>query len=232
MGIERWTKEDKPLRIMRVEMVPISMVKPHEAIIEEEVKDFIKSLKSKGIFFRPILLDKENYVVLDGHHRVEGLKRLGAKTVPAIFLDYTDDEIKLYTWYPFVLASRKDVKKVVGGVCKLECVDLKKGKELVDSGKADICLLFSSSKSSMVAFGDIEEVIREINNNFTLEYVDTLDILKTFDKDRGVVFYRKAPTKEEVLAIAKEGRVFPPKTTRHYLPYRYQNIRVKLTYLM
>ena len=39
---------------------------------------------------------------------------------------------------------------------------------------------------------------------------------------------RKILTKQDVLNTAKSGEVFAPKTTRHILTYRYQDIRVPL----
>ena len=47
----------------------------------------------------------------------------------------------------------------------------------------------------------------------------------------GTVLYRRAPTKDEVISKALAGEVYPPKTTRHYLPFRYQDIRIKLSHL-
>ena len=39
---------------------------------------------------------------------------------------------------------------------------------------------------------------------------------------------RKTLTKQDVINTAKSGKVFAPKTTRHILTYRYQDIKVPL----
>ncbi len=231
MRVERWTKENKPLRIMRVETVPISKLKLHEAVIKEELDNFCKSLKSKGIFFRPILVDRKTFVVLDGHHRVEGLKRLGAKMVPAIFIDYFDDEVGLYTWFPIIWHKKEDVIRLLSSIATIDYRPLEEAKALVDKKEAELCIISSGDADAAVVKGDTEEILSELSKHFTFEYVDTLDFVKHILPDKGVLLYRHVPTKEEVIALAESGGVFPPKTTRHHLPYRYQDIRVRLSTL-
>ena len=231
MGVERWTKEQKPLRIMKVEIVPLEDIYPHEAIIGDELDDFCNSLKSKGVFFRPILLDRTSHVVLDGHHRVEGLRRIGATKVPAILLDYSDDEIELHTWYPLIWEEPEAVAQTLSEIATVECLPEDEAMARVDSGQAALALFPQTGEGVPVVDGDITALLAHLSKEYSLEYVDTLDFMCRFKDAQGTVLYRRAPTKEEVIQKALAGEVYPPKTTRHYLPFRYQDIRIKLSYL-
>ncbi|MBN1786550.1 MAG: ParB N-terminal domain-containing protein [Candidatus Methanofastidiosa archaeon] len=230
MGVERWSKVRKPLQIMKVEMIPISDVSPHEEIIEEEITDFIKSLKSKGIFYRPILLDRKTLVVLDGHHRVEGLRRLGAKMVPGILLDYDGEDVELYTWYPVIWQPYDEVVSFIRSKARTEDVEVNEAMEMTDNDESVFCILPDIDGMTILVHGT-EEVMEIIKDRFTIEFVDTLDFLEKLDGKNGALLYRRAPTKKEVIERALSGRLYPPKTTRHYLPFRYQDIRIKLSNL-
>ena len=43
----------------------------------------------------PIAVDKKTYVILDGHHRLQALKRLGYTKIPVILIDYHSPNIKV-----------------------------------------------------------------------------------------------------------------------------------------
>jgi len=231
MGVERWSKQRKPLRIMRVEMVPIDEVLPHEHIIEDEIEEFCSSLKRKGIFFRPILLDKDTFVVLDGHHRVEGLRRLGAQRVPAILIDYAhDEEVELHTWYPIVWSGRDEILSVLKDEATIEHMDEENAIGTVDDAKATFCILPPIDGDVIVISGEHDRLLELVMDAFSVEYCDTTEVADQMD-GKGVLLYRRDPTKEEVISHARERELFPPKTTRHYLPYRYQDIRVPLSKL-
>ncbi|MCE4609043.1 MAG: ParB N-terminal domain-containing protein [Desulfurococcales archaeon] len=42
---------------------------------------------------KPIIVDRDTHVILDGHHRYTALNILGAKYVPAYLINYNDDSI-------------------------------------------------------------------------------------------------------------------------------------------
>ncbi len=217
---------------MKVEIVPLDSIYPHEDIIEDELDDFCNSLKSKGVFFRPILIDRASRVVLDGHHRVEGLRRIGATKVPAILLDYANDEIELHTWYPLIWAEPEVVAKTLSEATSVECLPEDEATKRVDEGQAALALFPQTERGVPVAYGDITALLGHLSTDYCLEYVDTLDFMCRFKDAQGTVLYRRAPTKEEVVQKALAGEVYPPKTTRHYLPFRYQDIRIRLSYLL
>jgi hypothetical protein len=79
-------------------IVEIDKLRQHEAIQDELLEDFINMLRDDGVFKVPILVDEKDYVVLDGHHRVEALKRMGYTKIPVYLVDYWDEAIEVTTW--------------------------------------------------------------------------------------------------------------------------------------
>jgi hypothetical protein len=79
--------------IMKIEELRI-----HEAIQDDLLDDFISILRDDGVFKFPILVDEKDHVVLDGHHRVEALRRMGYTKIPVYLVDYWDEAIEVTTW--------------------------------------------------------------------------------------------------------------------------------------
>ncbi len=69
------------------------MLRPHEEIVEDNLRRVLQSIRKDQYIKRPIIADKDTHVILDGHHRYTALNILGAKYVPAYLIDYNDDTI-------------------------------------------------------------------------------------------------------------------------------------------
>ena len=84
---------------MEYELVDLAWLKAHEEINEEGVVYVIDLMEETGIFNKPILVDRNTGVILDGHHRYNACTRLGFKKIPAILLDYfTEPRITVQAW--------------------------------------------------------------------------------------------------------------------------------------
>jgi DNA modification methylase len=85
----------KPLTI---EHVPIGDLRPDPTnprrIGERELESLTRSLQQFG-FVQPVLARKSDGVVIGGHQRLVAARRLGWKTVPAIFLDVSIEQARL-----------------------------------------------------------------------------------------------------------------------------------------
>ena len=131
-------------RVGEVVFVDIGSLRGHEEVISDNLTKRKKKLLSKG-FYKPIIVDRESMVILDGHHKWTAAKSLGLARVPVIMVDYLVDEGVLVDVWP-------------------------------DCGKESI-------------------------------------------------------TKAEVLEMGVSGDVFPPKTSRHTLPFKIPSIRIPLSEL-
>ena len=92
-------------------LVPIESLRPHEKVMEEHVRELMNDIMRDGKLIYPIIVDRETMIILDGHHRVEALRRLGARYVPAILVNYRDNGIKVRSWKRNQVVSKEDVIK-------------------------------------------------------------------------------------------------------------------------
>ena len=127
-----------------VVLVETVSLRDHEEVIPNNLETRTSKLLSKG-FYKPIIVDRESMVILDGHHKWTAAKSLGLARVPVIMVDYLIDESVLVDVWP-------------------------------DCGKESV-------------------------------------------------------TKTEVLEMGVSGDVFPPKTSRHTLPFKIPSIRIPLSEL-
>lgn len=93
------------------EILEIEKLRSHEATDPEMLKKFVEEVRSDGALFKPILVDEETLVILDGHHRFEALKLLGCKRIPVYLVDYNDDDISVTTWPNAIVENitKKDI---------------------------------------------------------------------------------------------------------------------------
>ena len=100
----------KPLRMIRssnrsieialpipdhVCLVDLAALKEHEEIRPDYLEQLKDEILSDGILKMPIAVDKTTYIILDGHHRLHALKKIGCKRIPVILFDYQSPEIEV-----------------------------------------------------------------------------------------------------------------------------------------
>lgn len=81
-------------------LVPIAELHGHEQIDEDKVVDLVEEIRRAGVLIEPIWVSRDTLVILNGHHRVEALRRMGAERVPAWLLDYESDTVGIEPWRP------------------------------------------------------------------------------------------------------------------------------------
>ena len=105
------------LNNFRVSIVEMSKLKGHEKTERVRLKNLRDEIESDGILMKPIVVDGETNVVLDGHHRIHALSLLGCSKIPVCYVDYNSKRIG-------VLCMNKDIEitksKVVEAALKNE----------------------------------------------------------------------------------------------------------------
>ena len=76
--------------------VDIQKLIRHERVNRARCVEIRKQICLTGIIRRPVIVDKASNVILDGHHRVEALRELGAKRVPVAYVNYSDNRVRVY----------------------------------------------------------------------------------------------------------------------------------------
>ena len=62
---------------------------------ERNLQDIQRSIKKFG-FTNPILVRKEDNMIIAGHGRLASAQELGVEEVPVIYLDFSENDAKLY----------------------------------------------------------------------------------------------------------------------------------------
>jgi hypothetical protein len=81
-----------------VAFIPLELLHPHEEVNPIRLSELEREILSTGLIRRPILVESETLVILDGHHRVRILKRLGKRLVPALLISYEDLCVRVESW--------------------------------------------------------------------------------------------------------------------------------------
>jgi L-serine kinase (ADP) len=80
---------------MNFELVQLDRLKEHEKTDPERLEIVKNMLLKDNRFKEPIIVDKNSFVVLDGHHRLNTCRQLGLKKIPCMLVDYNDKKIKV-----------------------------------------------------------------------------------------------------------------------------------------
>jgi hypothetical protein len=70
----------------------------HELPDENRVEELECEIKNKGAFTKPIVVDRDTMIILDGHCRCGALRRLGCSKVAVKFVDYNSSDIIVESW--------------------------------------------------------------------------------------------------------------------------------------
>lgn len=79
-----------------ITFVDIKKLIQHERICRTHLIEVKKQILNSGVIRRPVVVDKKTNVILDGHHRVEALRTLGAIRVPVMYINYQDMCVRVY----------------------------------------------------------------------------------------------------------------------------------------
>ena len=90
-------------------LLPIDKLRGHEKIEEAAVRALVRTLRADGVFSEPIWVARGSFTVLNGHHRLEALRRLGARRIPAWVVDYDSDLVTLEPWAPGIVVDKSEV---------------------------------------------------------------------------------------------------------------------------
>lgn len=90
-------------------LVPIDRLRGHEEYDPRKVDELVAKMRSSGTFDEPIWVARDSLVILNGHHRVEALRRLGARRAAAWLFDYHTDAVDLEPWRPGPPIAKEEV---------------------------------------------------------------------------------------------------------------------------
>ena len=93
-----------------MKLTPIHKILIHEGVDATHVEEVKAMMMGAGVFTEPIVVDKQTLIVLDGHHRLQSCKELGATKIPCMLVDYLgNDTITVYPRRKNIPVSKEKV---------------------------------------------------------------------------------------------------------------------------
>lgn len=93
---------------------PVEVI-PHEEVEPERVGALVRDILAGGALLKPVIVDAETGLLVDGHHRLAALKLLGARAVPAVLINYAVDVKKVIIKRPEALGLSGSKEPVFEG---------------------------------------------------------------------------------------------------------------------
>jgi L-serine kinase (ADP) len=215
-----------------------SDLKPHEETIPEELKKLVSALQDNPVLRHPIIADIQTGIVLDGTHRLAAVKQLKCNFIPSALVDYNDPQITIERW--FRLFSGPNVSKFENGIRQLnlkevnhdECENgLLQRRWYATIERPGFCGAFPRRKTTPY------EMVRDSHE---IELAARKEKVKTSYQDNkaldsksrtNLVMSMIKISKSEVVETVSQGKLFPPKSTRHLVPSRPLGAGVPLEWL-
>lgn len=92
-----------------LELIDVESIIETEEHDDERVKWLKKAILEEGVWRIPLILEKKTFAVMDGHHRLNVAKCIGLRRVPAILLDYYENNVVVNSWRDGVYIDREVV---------------------------------------------------------------------------------------------------------------------------
>ncbi len=213
-------------------IIPISQLRPHEETVDRLSEQLGKALVRDRVQRDPVIVDQGSGTILDGTHRVEALRRAGAKAVLAYLVDYRDPRVHLYRWCRLVRnpegTQAAEIIETLGleglgptraGTAAIEDAQyllvLYRGKTYGRKGPSK-----ARDIEAMRAFDRAAEA-----KGLRVEFVDESRAAGGLLGGSDLFLVPPRFGKEDVLGAAAEGKLFPPKSTLHVFPFRPLGVR-------
>ena len=197
------------------------VLKPHERYVERRVVEVKESILKSRCLMRPLIVDGETLTVIDGAHRLEALLRLGVSRAPLLSVNYLgEDEIRVERWirvYRGYSRALEELLKLLRSMVPGNAV--RRGDVIVYRAWGD-----EDPASVYQSIGGVEDHVKGV----------TLDFMSKMPRRLGRALILVPPRldKRDVVKAAVEGKLFPPKTTRHVTVLKRVVLRTRLVDLL
>jgi ParB-like nuclease domain len=212
---------------INLKVIPISQLRPHEQTVARLSEDLTKAILKDGVQRDPIVVDQGSGIVLDGMHRLESLREIGARSAVAYLVDYADPRVKLYRWYRFVKKPGDEVARDIIDELGLESIGpVGAGAQAAPATR--LLVTYRGEAFGAEITGDIAEDTRVMRafdlavarRGLQVEFMDEASASSGLLAGDDLFLLTPKFAKEDVLRAGREGRLFPPKSTLHVFPIR------------
>ncbi|MEM1680389.1 MAG: ParB N-terminal domain-containing protein [Sulfolobales archaeon] len=205
---------------VKIGLVELERLKPHEKTVESRVIKVLNSLISTKTLIRPLILDEKTLTVIDGAHRLKALRKLGLKVVPALLVDYLEEEeIRVDRWVRVYVTNPDNI----GNILSLIKTRFEGHVDIVGSDKSVRVLIDQNLGAE--AYRILEVLENSMAGRIPIKYL-ARDWLKL--EPHTIVLVPPILSKNEVVEAALNENPYPPKTTRHVTILKRVKIGFKL----
>ncbi len=207
---------------------PVSSLRPHEMTIQRHVKELVLEMLRDGVQKDPIIIDRETATVLDGMHRLAAFQELGVENAVCCAVDYSSRAIALGRWARAYTPSQAgSIHDVLGSVESARRTTLAEAFSALERREVAVAVLTSDVAyivgrppqeevgAVMLAFDRIAEQL-----GWERRFVPEDDIDIELQERRRVVLLPRKLMKDDVVAAARSGKLFPCKTSMHAIDPR------------
>ena len=216
-----------------IRFISIDELHPHEVILPNLIEEVSSWIADHGVLPHPVIvvqIENASFLVADGHHRVEALRRLGCEVVLAHVVDPDDrDSAVLKSWAHRVGIDAETLAETTRSLSEVAVFesDPREAHLLTWNRRAAAAIRDETHAWVIRAAGSTtpQQALRLVHQKYADAYVDAVPV----DSDTPS-FQRSGEGKALVLlsrltvgAISHEvitlGHLFIPKLTRFVLPH-------------
>ena len=225
----------------QISLVDADELKPHEEVVDSIVKTLANEMRSEGQVRDPLIVDRENYVILDGMHRFTSLKLLKCGSVPCCLVDYDSNHIKVGSW--FRLFSVRAAGSLAEELLNENRLDYSKQNIKLEDMSYNIHAIILTDNGTQFTLPNSLDPIEKANTaalleramvsrGHAVEYLSEIVAIEHL-KSRVVNFLIQVPifSKKQIREFGLNQRLLPHKVTRHVIPSRPLRINVPLELL-
>jgi hypothetical protein len=214
---------------IKVDVRPISSLIPHEETIPSNLEKIASEIKQEGIQRDPIIIDAESGAVLDGMHRLAAFARLRLENAVCYPLDYSSKNVNLHRWVRvYSPVGRRDLNRVLLDAEISRRGTLSEAFTSLDARQCGLAVLSSQGVFLPAVPIDLQgafAVVRGLDafaleSGWKREFIPEDEVDVALQNESNAVVLVQRLGKDDVVAAARSGKLFPCKTSMHTIDPR------------
>jgi hypothetical protein len=214
---------------VRIDLRPVSSLLPHEETIPDQLEKMVVRVRRDGVQKDPLIVDGESGTVLDGMHRLAAFGRLGLENIVCCLVDYSSKGIGLKRWARVYRTTRAELLfQALDELGMRRAVTLSDAFGLLEARRTALAFMGQSGcrvaeegeglDGAFRAVRTLDEVGRTLGWQRSFVSEDEVDIALQ-DPGNAVLLVQRL-NKQDVLTAARTAKLFPCKTSMHFVDPR------------
>jgi ParB-like chromosome segregation protein Spo0J len=79
-------------------LLELARLRPTEEVDAAHVRLIAAEMRRDGVQRQPVLIERQSFAILDGHHRFHAARLLELSAIAAVVIDYEDPRLTLLSW--------------------------------------------------------------------------------------------------------------------------------------